>query len=263
MMKSMGLESSKRGMSGSWSPTDTLNGWGVRLATKLKLDRSNYHMVRHVALPTGNGTDEVDHIIVSPFGVFVVETTTMRGRIFGGAEQKAWVQQSGKRKHAFANPLVRANRHARVVAAMLGLDAGKVFPVLAFVSGATFESPMPANVTRGSDYVRYIKSKSVPIITKAAVALIVQRLEAGLTGPSARAGAEQEEPAKAPAKTCPRCGSPMVLRVATKGKQAGKRFWACSTFPACRAAVAVVAPPAAAKASPKPASSDFGPPKFK
>jgi len=41
---------------------------------------------------------------------------------------------------------------------------------------------------------------------------------------------EQEEP-KHP---CPRCGSHLVLREAKKGKNAGKKFYGCSTYPKCR-----------------------------
>lgn len=33
---------------------------------------------------------------------------------------------------------------------------------------------------------------------------------------------------------CPKCGSPMVQRVARSGTNAGKTFWGCSTFPTCR-----------------------------
>lgn len=33
--------------------------------------------------------------------------------------------------------------------------------------------------------------------------------------------------------SCPRCGKPMVLRTARKGKSAGKQFWGCSEYPAC------------------------------
>ena len=32
---------------------------------------------------------------------------------------------------------------------------------------------------------------------------------------------------------CPRCGKPMVLRTARKGKSAGKQFWGCSGYPEC------------------------------
>ncbi len=33
---------------------------------------------------------------------------------------------------------------------------------------------------------------------------------------------------------CPKCGSPMVKRVATKGANQGKEFYGCSNFPKCR-----------------------------
>lgn len=33
---------------------------------------------------------------------------------------------------------------------------------------------------------------------------------------------------------CPKCGSPMVKRVARQGKNAGKEFWGCSTYPKCK-----------------------------
>jgi len=35
-------------------------------------------------------------------------------------------------------------------------------------------------------------------------------------------------------KTCPKCSSKMVRKVAKKGKNVGKQFWACSAFPKCR-----------------------------
>jgi restriction system protein len=39
---------------------------------------------------------------------------------------------------------------------------------------------------------------------------------------------------KSEAPTCPQCSSPMVLRTARKGSNAGSSFWGCSTFPKCR-----------------------------
>lgn len=44
-------------------------------------------------------------------------------------------------------------------------------------------------------------------------------------------------PAKAQESTagvCPRCGSPLILRIARKGSHVGSRFWGCSSFPKCR-----------------------------
>ncbi len=44
---------------------------------------------------------------------------------------------------------------------------------------------------------------------------------------------EQNE-AEAVPPSCPKCSSIMLLRESQKGKHAGKKFWGCSQFPACR-----------------------------
>lgn len=51
----------------------------------------------------------------------------------------------------------------------------------------------------------------------------------------------EQKPASAPPPVltassiaCPRCGKPLVSRVARKGKNAGAQFWGCSGFPQCR-----------------------------
>ena len=38
---------------------------------------------------------------------------------------------------------------------------------------------------------------------------------------------------------CPKCGAPMIKRTAARGKNAGKEFFGCSKFPACRAIVEI------------------------
>mgnify|MGYP001768884606 CR=1 FL=1 len=46
----------------------------------------------------------------------------------------------------------------------------------------------------------------------------------------------------APDPACPRCGAPMVRRVAKQGSNAGKPFWGCSTFPKCGGIVRISDP---------------------
>lgn len=41
--------------------------------------------------------------------------------------------------------------------------------------------------------------------------------------------------ASSSAPACPRCGQPMTMRVAQKGRHAGGRFWGCTTYPRCKA----------------------------
>lgn len=42
------------------------------------------------------------------------------------------------------------------------------------------------------------------------------------------------ENSKQEVRLCPVCSSPLVKRVARKGKHAGKEFWACSAYPKCK-----------------------------
>ena len=46
--------------------------------------------------------------------------------------------------------------------------------------------------------------------------------------------AKAAKPTAATAPSCPQCNSPMVLRTARRGAQAGSSFWGCPKYPACR-----------------------------
>lgn len=57
------------------------------------------------------------------------------------------------------------------------------------------------------------------------------------SAPGACAAEQSEQPAEAGpviAPACPRCGEPMVKRIGKAGAHAGKAFWGCARFPACR-----------------------------
>lgn len=69
----------------------------VNLSAKLFLDKKKYHLVKNVTLPTEDGSTQIDHIIISKYGIFVVETKNMKGWIFGGPNQKMWTQKIYKR----------------------------------------------------------------------------------------------------------------------------------------------------------------------
>ncbi len=55
----------------------------VNVSAKLFLDKEKYHLIKNVTLPTDDGSTQIDHVIVSKYGVFVVETKNIKGWIFG------------------------------------------------------------------------------------------------------------------------------------------------------------------------------------
>ncbi len=61
----------------------TVKGWlgekvtGVGLLTKL--DKDIYHAIHDVIIPSLDGTTQIDHILVSKYGIFVIETKNIQG----------------------------------------------------------------------------------------------------------------------------------------------------------------------------------------
>lgn len=219
----------------------------VNLAARLFLDKNDYHLIKNVTIPTEDGTTQIDHIIVSRFGVFVVESKNMKGWIFGGEHQKTWTQQIYKSKHKFQNPLHQNYKHTKTLETALGLAHEKMISVVVFVGDSAFKTEMPANVTYGGGYIRFIKSHTQPLLTESEVQQVIAQIAEGRLKPSIKTHvqharhvkeivAAKQAPAQSCAtKPCPKCGSDMVLRTSKKGPQAGNQFWGCSAFPKCRA----------------------------
>ncbi len=216
----------------------------VNTATRLHLPKDEYHLIKDVTLRTDYGTTQIDHIIVSRFGVFVVETKNMKGWIFGSVKQKTWTQKIYKHTSNFQNPLHQNHKHVKTLETLLDIPASAIYSLVVFVGDATFKTEMPNNVTYSSGYIRHIKSKREVVLSQADVDAVISqiekmRLQRGLATnrkhvSHLRRNHSRYSPTTPP---CPKCGGKMVLRTAKKGKNAGKEFWGCATFPTCRGVV--------------------------
>ena len=109
----------------------------VAVGAMLALPSSTYVRFHDVMLPTPDGTTQIDHLFVSRFGVFVVETKNMSGWIFGSEHDMRWAQAfPGGRKESFQNPLRQNYRRVKAVEELLAaraLPAEAVHSVVAFV----------------------------------------------------------------------------------------------------------------------------------
>jgi restriction system protein len=206
------------------------------LAKKLFLDSSEYVDVNSVTLPIENGTTQIDHIIVSRYGVFVVETKNMDGWIFGDEKSPNWTQSLYGKKFQFQNPLHQNYRHTRTLSEFLGIEHEKVFSVVMFWGEVEFRTTMPPNVL-SSGYASYIKSKSSVIFSDTEVQDMVVAIQNGMAPIGLVTRREHVIALKerfASTTTCPKCGSPLVLRTAKSGKNTGHKFYGCSSYPKCR-----------------------------
>ena len=152
----------------------------VRLsrAARKYLRPPNYHLMNHVTLQMRDGTTQVDHILVSRFGVFVIETKDYKGWIFGNANQASWTQVLFNRKFKFQNPIAQNLRHVRAVQELLDfLPTDFVKSVVVFTGEAEFKTEVPYGVFSLSGFVNYIREQTVEVISLNRMQFCVGRLE--------------------------------------------------------------------------------------
>ncbi len=211
----------------------------VRLALRLRLDRATYRAVHDLTLPTPDGTTRIDHVVVSPCGIFAIETKNMKGWIFGGARQAQWTQKIFRHTTRFQNPLMQNYKHVKALQALLDVPPETIHSVVTFVGDSRFKTPMPENVTQGARFIGYIRSFREPVFSEPGVEVVLRRIAGGRLKPGAatnRAHVRSLETRADPLaeRRCPKCGSALILRTAKKGPRSGDRFWGCSTYPQCR-----------------------------
>ncbi|HCG8602358.1 TPA: NERD domain-containing protein [Vibrio parahaemolyticus] len=206
-----------------------------------KLPESDYTLIKDVTLPTSDGTTQVDHIVVSKYGIFVVETKNMKGWIFGSARQKQWTQKIYRHSSKFQNPLHQNYKHIKALETLLGCSEERLHSVIVFIGDSTFKTEMPPNVTYARGSIRYIQQFNEVVFSDKDYARLTEsinqiKLKRGvITDLKHRKHVKEVVTSKASSNQCPRCGSEMVLRETKRGENIGKQFWGCSTFPKCRA----------------------------
>lgn len=211
----------------------------VRFFAHRQLDEHTYRRLHNVTLNTPDGTTQIDHVFLSIYGVFVLETKNMSGWIFGSEKQAQWTQKLYKRTFKFQNPLRQNYKHLKALEATLGVNPEHLHSVITFVGGSSFKNEMPANVTQGIGFIRYIKSFIHPVFSPTEVDAMLYALQTGRRAPTLATHREHVQNLKRrndpnAERQCQKCGSALVIRTVKSGAKVGQQFWGCSGFPKCR-----------------------------
>lgn len=135
----------------------------------------DYAVLNDVYLPLRDGTTtQIDHIVVSPYGIFVVETKNYGGWIFGDAQSKVWTQTFRHRKNTFQNPIRQNYLHLCTISDRMGIGKEYLRGVVAFIGNCTFKTPRPDGVVYAGGLVDYIRSFKTPIVPREQVPEIVE-----------------------------------------------------------------------------------------
>jgi hypothetical protein len=150
----------------------------VARAVRANFGPPDYHLLNHVTLRLKDGTTEVDHILVSRFGVFVIESKDYKGWIFANAKQAKWTQVLFRHRFSFQNPIFQNHRHVRAVQALLDfLPPDAVKSVIVFTGEAEFKTEIPHGVFSLSELIEYLREQTIPVMSPNRMQFCVGRLE--------------------------------------------------------------------------------------
>lgn len=81
--------------------------FGERLVrNQLKmLSPENYRVFNNIMIKRDKGTSQIDHLVISPQGIFVIETKNYKGWIHGNEDSEYWTQTIYRSKAKFRNPI--------------------------------------------------------------------------------------------------------------------------------------------------------------
>lgn len=150
----------------------------VARALHKRFTAPNYHLLNHVTLRLKEDTTQIDHVLVSRFGVFVIETKDYRGWIFGSPGAPYWTQVHFRAKFRFQNPIRQNYLHLQAVQELLDfLPASVIHSAVVFTGDAEFRTPVPDGVFSLEGFQICVGSYVVEVMSINRVQFCVGRLE--------------------------------------------------------------------------------------
>ena len=139
-----------------------------------------YHLLNNVTLRTvnaANPTTQIDHILVTAAGIFVIETKHYSGWIFGDPAKPEWRQVFFQKKISIRNPIFQNHGHVAVVKGLFKLDSSAFHNIVIFSGQAELKSSMGPNVLPLLSVPHYFNADRPTLLDEKAMTYVVGRIE--------------------------------------------------------------------------------------
>ena len=174
---------------------------------------------------------QIDHILISRYGLFVIETKNYGGRIYGSDNQLEWTQVFGRTKNKFYNPVKQNANHVYHLSKILNKKV-PIYSIVVFVKNNT--SYITSNNVVGlSSLPQYLAHYRAEVLSDDEIDELYDffmELKAN-TDVSALEHIENVDDMrkKIDANICPRCGGNLLPRSGRYGE-----FFGCVNYPDCK-----------------------------
>ena len=210
------------------------------------LPSEDYRVYNDLLIREGNYTTQVDHLIISRHGVFVLETKNIHGKVYGSGNAEFWKQylpDTGYKRfgttqeHQLRNPILQNERHIKKLRQFVFGNDVPLYGIVVFPNDTDLFVKTEKTVLRMLDVAPYILAFRRNVLSSDQMDFYHRRLlEVISTSEDDRKkhignvfrNKERRDAALAGGR-CPRCGGALVLRTGKYGK-----FYGCSNYPTCK-----------------------------
>ena len=220
-----------------WRKTKGRRGEKQVAALLALLPKDKYKVINNLLIQRGGYSSQIDHVVVSVYGVFVIETKYYRGWIYGGENSEYWTKNVYGHKYELRNPLWQNEGHIKTISRMLE-DPGLVpiYNIVAFSSQAKLKVDRSLPVMYWHQVVPYIRRYRESVMSESyaeeiyntLLAANVENKEARKQHVQSVMQNKQRRDNAVASGRCPKCGGKLVLREGRYG-----RFYGCSNYPKC------------------------------
>ncbi|MBO4550207.1 MAG: NERD domain-containing protein [Bacteroidaceae bacterium] len=226
----------------------------MRVSSILSQLPEEYTILNDLVYRTEKGTTQIDHVVVSKYGIFAIETKNYRGEIYGDDDRKEWTQLIVTKvkypkkwwktytyvtKSQFYNPVRQSFGHALKIKELLSAFPHlKVVPIVVFVGEAVLKNVKSRqHVVYEEGLLSVINMYKTTYLSNDDVKTVLSIIEANNVRETV-SNRQHIKNLQAAAKEvhdtiksgiCPKCGGNLVVR---KGKFG--TFYGCSNYPECK-----------------------------
>ena len=196
------------------------------------LDKNKYIVLNDIMIEVNGKTHQIDHIVLSKYGIFVIETKQYNGYITGDKYDKKWVRHlKGNNVIYYINPIRQNYGHVKAICELLNISEDKVFNIVCIPSkNVKLDIKHDGEVTTGltiNDKITSYKEEIIDNIEELKNKIIINNIV------DKDKRKEHIEKINITTKEygidiCPKCGGKLVER---NGKYS--KFIGCSNYPKC------------------------------
>lgn len=217
-----------------------IRGWIGETTVKRRLKKlppDEYKVINNLLLPYKNTTTQIDHVVVSLYGIFVLETKYMKGSIYGNEKDHDWTKYSHGRKMKFRNPFHQNYGHLMGLVELSGLQKDIFTSMVIFVGKPKLKIETGNRIYSEKDFIEYITGRKNVVLDKDEMCETyeifcnanVDSLKNRKKHVADIKDRIAENEAKIDNGICPHCGGKLVARNGKYGP-----FYGCSNYPKCR-----------------------------